>query len=81
MKDVFCLYCTNFVALGVIAAIYVIEETRKADGTIQSYYEIIYFELNGKNYRFQFLCSSETAYNANKNFDFLDYANKNFIAK
>ena len=64
-----------------IPAVYVIEETRKADGTIQSYYEIIYFELNGKNYRFQFLCSSETAYNANKNFDFLDYANKNFIVK
>lgn len=64
-----------------IPAVYTIEETRKADGTIQSYYEIIYFELNGKNYRFQYLCSGEDTYNANKHFDFLDYANKNFIAK
>ena len=64
-----------------IPAIYTIEETRKPDGTIQSYYEIIYFELNGKNYRFQFLCTGEDNYNANKHFDFLDYANKNFIAK
>lgn len=64
-----------------IPAIYVIEETRKPDGTIQSYYENIYFELNGTNYKFQFLCSTDDAYNANKDFDFLDYANKNFIAK
>lgn len=64
-----------------IPAIYVVEETRKADGKLATYYEIIYFELNGVNYRFQFLCTGEDNYNANKDFDFLDYANKNFIAK
>ena len=64
-----------------IPATYVIEETRKADGKLATYYEIIYFELNGVNYRFQFLCTGEDNYNANKDFDFLDYANKNFIAK
>lgn len=64
-----------------IPATYVVEETRKADGKLATYYEIIYFELNGVNYRFQFLCTGEDNYNANKDFDFLDYANKNFIAK
>jgi hypothetical protein len=64
-----------------IPAIHVIEETRKPDGTLQSYYEKIYFELNGTNYNFQYLCSSEEIYNANKDFNFLDYANKNFIVK
>lgn len=64
-----------------IPAIYVVEETRKKDGTLQSYYEKIYFELNGQNYVFQYLCSDEAQYNLNKDFDFLDYANKNFIVK
>lgn len=64
-----------------IPAIYVVEETRKADGKLATYYEIIYFELNGVNYRFQFLCTGDESYNANKDFDFVDYVNKNFIVK
>lgn len=64
-----------------IPTVYVVEETRKPDGAIATYYEILYFELNGNKYRFQFLCTGEDSYNANKDFDFVDYVNKNFIVK
>lgn len=64
-----------------IPAVYCVEKTINPKGKLGTYYEILYFELNGTKYRFQWLCTGDESYNANKDFDFVEYVNKNFIVK
>ena len=65
-----------------IRAIYCIETIRNKSGALVNYSEILYFELDGnKKYRFAYECADDDAYNANKDFDFVDYVNKNLIIK
>lgn len=64
-----------------IRAIYCTETIKNKNGGLTNYSEILYFELNGNKYRFEFVLADDANYNANKDFDFVDYVNKNFIVK
>lgn len=65
-----------------IKAIFCTEMTKNKNGGIVNYSETIYFELdNNKKYSFQLTLADDANYNANKDFDFIDYVNKNFIVK
>ncbi len=65
-----------------IKAVYYTEMVKNKNGGITNYSETIYFELaNNKKYAFQLTLADDANYNANKDFDFVDYVNKNFIVK
>lgn len=64
-----------------IRAIYCTETIKNKNGGLTNYSEILYFELNGNKYRFDFVLADDANYNANKDFDFVDYVNKNLIIK
>lgn len=65
-----------------IKAVYYTEMVKNKNGGIVNYSETIYFELaNNKKYSFQLTLSDDANYNANKDFDFVDYVNKNLIVK
>lgn len=64
-----------------IKAIYCTETIKNKNGGLTNYSEILYFELNGNKYRFDFVLADDANYNANKDFDFVDYVNKNLIIK
>lgn len=49
-----------------------------ADGKLINYKEIIYFELDGnQKYKFEYVCAGEEIYNLVKDFDFVDFVDKN----
>lgn len=49
-----------------------------ADGKLINYKEIIYFELDGnQKYKFEYVCVGEERYNLVKDFDFVDFVDKN----
>lgn len=64
-----------------VKAFYCIEKIVNKNGGLTNYSEILYFEINGNKYRFEFVLADDANYNANKDFDFVDYVNKNFIVK
>ena len=64
-----------------VKAYYCTEKIVNKNGGLTNYSEILYFEINGNKYRFEFVLSDDANYNANKDFDFVDYVNKNFIVK
>lgn len=65
-----------------IKAIYCKEIIHNKNGALTNYAEILYFELDGnKKYRFEYACADDENYNANKDFDFVDYVNNNLIIK
>ena len=64
-----------------VKAYYCTEKIVNKNGGLTNYSEILYFEINGKKYRFEFVLADDANYNANKDFDFVEYVNKNFIVK
>lgn len=65
-----------------IPAVLCTETIKNKNGGLTNYSEILYFELEGnKKFRFEFVLSDDANYDANKDFDFVDYVNKNFIIK
>ncbi len=64
-----------------VKAYYCTEKIVNKNGGLTNYSEILYFEIKGNKYRFEFALSDDANYNANKDFDFVDYVNNNFIVK
>lgn len=58
------------------------EKVVNPNGGLTNYSQTIYFQLDGnKKYSFQLILADDEHYNANKDFDFVGYVNKNFIVK